>query len=163
MGNGLVAFSAIGALAAVPALSATVLRSPLPPPAKLQPQTSDGVPATPLKGLGSSHGGSTIAGVDLGSRAAYIRTTVIAPLMLVITLVIGSQISFAGWVRAKPTASHAIVLHAPALHAAAARATALHAVALRALPPYMPTALQCAGTLRPSDRTFFAMHRTSLV
>ena len=111
---------------------AAVLRSPLPPPAKLQPQTSDGVPATPLKGLGSSHGGSTIAGVDLGSRAAYIRTTVIAPLMLVITLVIGSQISFAGWVRAKPTASHAIALHVPALHAAALRATALHVVALRA-------------------------------
>jgi hypothetical protein len=100
VGNGLVAFSAIGALAAVPALSATVLRSPLPPPAKLQPQPSERAPATPLKGLGSSHGGSTIFGVDLGSRAAYIRTTVIAPLMLVITLVIGSQIAFAGWVRA---------------------------------------------------------------
>ena len=97
IGNGLAAFPAIGALAAIPAIASALLRSPQAPPPKLVPQPSERGPATPLKGLGSTHGSSTIAGVDLGSRGAYVRVTVIAPLMLVITLVIGSQISFAGW------------------------------------------------------------------
>ena len=107
VGNGLVAFSVIGALAAVPAIGAFCLRSPHAPAKKVQPQppsphkpahlASGHDAAGAPKGMGSTHGGSTIAGVDLGSRVAYIRATVIVPLMLVITLVIGSQIAFAGW------------------------------------------------------------------
>ena len=115
VGNGLVAFSVIGALAAVPGLAASLLASPNAPPQKMDdvalapvkagaagglsacnPRSEER--ATPSRGLGSSHGGSTIAGIDLGSRAAYVRLTVIYPIMGVMTLVIGSEIAYAGWV-----------------------------------------------------------------
>ena len=104
VGNGLVAFSAIGAFATVPALAATLLPSPAqPPPPKQQAASDDDddddeSARHPLRGLGVGHGASTFAGIDLGSRAAYVRLTVLLPLMLVITLVIGAEIAFAGWI-----------------------------------------------------------------
>jgi len=98
-GNGLAAFSAIGAFATVPALVATFLPSPAPPPPKLlQHDGNEDSAHHPLRGLGMGHGTSSVFGVDLGSRAAYVRVTVIAPLLAVLTLVVGAEIAYAGWV-----------------------------------------------------------------
>ena len=41
---------------------------------------------------------STLGGVDLGSREAYVRCTVVAPLLAVITLGVGAEIAFSAWV-----------------------------------------------------------------
>ena len=103
MGNGLVAFSVIGAFASVPALAASLLQSPQQPHAaprsELHQAEEDEWDRHPLRKVHSiRHGGSSIAGVDLGSRAAYLRVTVFGPLMAAITLGIGSEIAFAGWI-----------------------------------------------------------------
>ena len=97
VGNGLAVFSAIAAIAAIPAVAASILPSPSAPPPKSAAAPED-ESTKPLKGLGTGHGTSTLAGVDLGSRANYVRVTVVAPLMVTMTLVIGSEIAFAGWV-----------------------------------------------------------------
>ena len=106
VGNGLAAFSAIGALAAVPALAAALVRTPDRPapaqpaqsPGRADPETDGAGASSSGGGLGASRGTSSLAGVDLGSRAAYVRATVTAPLMVMLTLVIGAEIAFAGWV-----------------------------------------------------------------
>lgn len=105
VGNGLAAFSAIGVFAMVPALSTMLLPSPARPPPKQLPQGTERDEEEeeesarhPLRGLGIGRGASTFAGIDLGSRATYVRVTVVAPLMAVVTLVIGAEIAFAGWI-----------------------------------------------------------------
>ena len=97
IGNGLASFSAIGCFAAATALAASLLRSPAsPPPPKAVVDTS-------ARSLGHARGGSTIAGIDLGSREAYVRCTVMAPLMMVMTFGIGGEIAYGAWVFAYAT------------------------------------------------------------
>ena len=97
IGNGLVAFSVIASLAAVPGLAASLLQAPSRP-AKVHAAPSEGEREAPSQGLGSSHVRSTIAGIDVGSRAGFVRMTVVYPMMMVMTLTIGSEIAYAGWV-----------------------------------------------------------------
>ncbi len=103
MGNGLAAFSVLGMLVLVPILCVLVLQSPLPPPpTKEADECAEhelGDESRPLRAVGTARGArSTIAGIDLGSRAAYVRVTVVLPLMLMLTLSIGALLSFSGWI-----------------------------------------------------------------
>ena len=101
VGNGLAAFSAIGAFAAVPALGASLLASPPPPERSKQSSLEvlqNGGQQSPSGRSVQGRGSSAVCGVDVGSRETYVRMTVLCPLMLVITLVIGAEIAFAGWI-----------------------------------------------------------------
>ena len=90
-GNGMASFSVIGCLAAATALAASLLRSPSPPP--LKPAAE----ASPCR-LGNARGASTLMGIDLGSRQAYIRLTVMLPLMVLMTLGVGGEIAYGAWI-----------------------------------------------------------------
>lgn len=95
VGSGLTAFSGIACFALCPAISALLMRSPTPPPL---PPPSPCEQDSLLNGIGVAHKRSSCAGVDFGSRQRYVRWTVQAPLMLVIWLVVGAEISYAAWV-----------------------------------------------------------------
>ncbi|KAL3914342.1 MAG: hypothetical protein SGPRY_007659 [Prymnesium sp.] len=94
VGNGLAAFSAIAAFAAVPALGASLIKSPQPLPHK----PAGGEEAHPLRGVGEGRGASSIMGIDLGSRAAYIRLSVMLPLIVMLTMGVGAEVAYAAWV-----------------------------------------------------------------
>ena len=47
---------------------------------------------------GKPRGGSTLLGIDLGSRRAYVQLTVMAPLMVLMTLGIGGEIAYGAWI-----------------------------------------------------------------
>jgi FHS family Na+ dependent glucose MFS transporter 1 len=100
MGNGLAAFSMVAFFAAFPAALAFALPSPSAPPPSQPDDKDQDESAHPLRGIGVSHSTSTIAGIDLGSRAAYVRVTVVGPLMAAVLIVIGAEIAFAGWIYA---------------------------------------------------------------
>jgi len=100
IGNPLVAFSLIAVLALLPMTGAALLQTPAPPPPPpLEP------PSPPKRrgscdtlGSSSAVGGSSLCGIDLGSRPAYVRWTVLAPLLVTIWLCIGAEIAYAAWV-----------------------------------------------------------------
>jgi len=94
VGNGLAAFSAIAAFSAVPAFGAWLVESPPPPPKVIRSESEE----HPLHGLGETRGNSKVAGIDLGSRERYTWVTVVAPLMLVLTLGVGAEVAYAAWV-----------------------------------------------------------------
>ena len=94
-GNGLVAFSTISAFAVIPAAAAVLLPSPLAPSQKATLATGE---AKAARGAGIGQGSSTIAGIDMGSRARYVRYTVLMPLALTLTSVVGAEIAYAGWI-----------------------------------------------------------------
>lgn len=102
VGNGLAAFSAIAAFAMLPACGACLMESPQPmKPTKLTapPDDDDDVqPFSPLRGQGEGRGKSTVAGIDMGSRLAYVRVTVVVPLMCMLTLGVGAEVAYAAWV-----------------------------------------------------------------
>ena len=103
-GNGLAAFTAIGTFAAVPAIGAWLIQSPAQPkkegtvvPAAYPTAEADESPRA-LQGIGASKRRSTICGIDLGSRHAYVRATVLFPMMAVMVLLIGAEIAFTAWI-----------------------------------------------------------------
>ena len=49
-------------------------------------------------GHGKAHGRSTLLGIDLGSRAAYVRVSVVLPFMLAMALGIGGEIAYGAWI-----------------------------------------------------------------
>ena len=91
--GGMHSFSAIGCFAAAAALAASLLHSPPPPPPKPAAEAA----ASPRR-LGKPRGGSTLLGIDLGSRRAYVQLTVMAPLMVLMTLGIGGEIAYGAWI-----------------------------------------------------------------
>ena len=97
-GNGMLAFASLGVIAALFALAAALLPSPKPPPA-----AEEALHASPLRMIGSAKGGSTLMGIDLGSRSTYVRVTVVVPFMLALTLGIGGEIAFGAWIYAYAT------------------------------------------------------------
>jgi FHS family Na+ dependent glucose MFS transporter 1 len=100
-GSGMHSFSAIGCLAAATALAASLLHSPSPPPPKLGPaaeaEASPHEEAAPRR-LGLARGGSSLMGIDLGSRRAYVQLTVMTPLMVLMTLGVGGEIAYGAWI-----------------------------------------------------------------
>ena len=92
-GSGMHSFSAIGCLAAATALAASLLHSPSPPPPKLAAEAE-----TSPRRLGKARGASTLMGIDLGSRQAYVQLTVMAPLMVIMTLGVGGEIAYGAWI-----------------------------------------------------------------
>ncbi|KAL1514953.1 hypothetical protein AB1Y20_004029 [Prymnesium parvum] len=99
IGNGLAAFSAIAAFATLPALGACLIKSPQP---LTQPKGhslgEEKQPSSPLKGVGEGRGISSVAGIDVGSRMNYVRITVVAPLMFMLTMGVGAEVAYAAWV-----------------------------------------------------------------
>lgn len=109
LGNGLIAFLGISIFACLPAVLSWIVETPSPP-ARLklkgsQTELGGEVEMLPLRGadehtFSRAHGKrqSSIGGVDLGSREAFIRYTVLAPMLLMITLTIGAEVAYAAWV-----------------------------------------------------------------
>ena len=97
LGNGLAGFSSIGLLACAVGIFAATLQSPREPPPP-PPPDDDGDGSPLLAEVGMPKRRSTLGGVDLGSREAYVRCTVVAPLLAVITLGVGAEIAFSAWV-----------------------------------------------------------------
>mmetsp|Transcript_47975 Transcript_47975/g.154515 ORF Transcript_47975/g.154515 Transcript_47975/m.154515 type:complete len:504 (-) Transcript_47975:213-1724(-) len=99
VGNSLAAFSAISVAALLPAAGCALLQPPTappPPPEERAEEEKEGA----ADGSSRAVGGSTVLGIDLGSRRAYVRCTVHAPLLLTTTLCIGAEIAYAAWVYA---------------------------------------------------------------
>jgi len=97
IGNGLAAWSAISAFAALPALLAWLLESPRQPP-KAPPSAEESPEES--TGRGDLRTRTTIAGVDVGSRAAFVHLTVLGPMLVTVTLIIGAEFAYAAWVYA---------------------------------------------------------------
>ena len=91
--GGMHSFSVIGCFAAAAALATSLLHSPPPPP----PPKPTEAAASPGR-VGKPRGGSTLLGIDLGSRRAYVQLTVMAPLMVLMTLGIGGEIAYGAWI-----------------------------------------------------------------
>jgi len=74
-----------------------LLETPAAPPA---PPVD--LPSPPKRadsfGGSSALGSSAVCGIDLGSRRAYVRWTVLAPLLTTIWLCIGAEIAYAAWI-----------------------------------------------------------------
>jgi fucose permease len=96
LGNPLVAFLGIAVFAALPCIGGAVLQTPSAPPAP--PAELPSPPACGNSFSSAALGGSTVCGIDLGSRQRYIHVTVLAPLLITIWLCIGAEIAYSAWV-----------------------------------------------------------------